>query len=54
VGNPRNIRFDDLLEKRIVVASKEDSRTFSDEVRELVKAGLRHRRRKAIAKADEL
>jgi hypothetical protein len=45
VGTPRNIRFDQLLEEKIIIASKEDSRTFSDEVRTLVKLGLQRRRK---------
>ena len=49
--NPRNIRFDETLETRISHAAKEDSRTFSDEVRELVKLGLKRRRRIADPEA---
>jgi predicted DNA-binding protein len=43
------IRWPDELKALIKQAAREDSRTFSDEVRELVKLGLKKRRRPAIA-----
>jgi len=50
VGTPKGIRWSEDLEEKIFIAAKEDSRSFSDEVRELVKLGLQ-RRKKALAGA---
>ena len=44
VGKPKGIRFPPSLENQIDMAAIEDSRDFSDEVRELVKLGLKRRR----------
>jgi len=42
-SKPRTIRFGAELDSRIVAAALEDSRTYSSEMRELVKLGLKRR-----------
>ncbi len=46
------IRWPDDLRSLIEQAASEDSRTFSDEVRELVKLGLKSRKRPIAAKVE--
>jgi hypothetical protein len=45
MGKPKGIRFPPSLEELIDKAAIEDSRDFSDEARELIKLGLKRRRR---------
>ncbi|MDD4933704.1 MAG: hypothetical protein PHO89_09610 [Methylacidiphilaceae bacterium] len=45
------IRFPVELKAQIKQVAVEDSRTFSDEVRELVKLGLKRRRRPVVARS---